>query len=62
MTLAYDSKAEYEKAMEKKRNPAIDSCSRCGLEIHEQNWFRDEEGLTFCDEDCAKAHREEVEG
>jgi len=60
MTLSYQSKAEYDKAMKKKRNPAYDNCKRCGLEIHEQSWFTDEEGLHFCDEDCASAHKKEV--
>lgn len=60
MTEAYESKADYEKEKAKEQNPAYDNCIRCGLEIHEQNWFTDDEGLHFCDKDCAEAHREKV--
>ncbi len=60
MTLAYESKTDYEKEKAKERNPAYDNCTRCGLEIHEQSWFTDDEGLHFCDKDCAEAHREQV--
>lgn len=60
MTLAYQSKADYKKEKKKERSPAYDNCSYCGLEVHEQSWFTDDEGFRFCDKDCAEAHREEV--
>ena len=59
MTLSYDSKKEYEKEKEKERNPAIDWCDECGLEIHNSSWITDEEGYRFCDEDCKQFHKEE---
>jgi len=61
MTLSWQSKADYEKEKEKERNSAYDTCTRCGLEIHEQSWFTDEEAFHFCDKHCAEAHREVVE-
>lgn len=60
MTLSWDSAAEYEREMEKERNPAIDSCCNCGLEIHEQDWTTDTEGARFCDNDCKKNFLEET--
>ena len=61
MTLAWDSKAEYEKEKAKERNPNITDCTNCGLETSDQEWIRDNEGYKFCSKDCKKMYNEETE-